>query len=94
MKRHSADAHRWVTIGQIANEIGRTELKTKRLLARLSWVGIQRQTVHGRITVYNAAALEVIKGLYGIPHRQVKDDNNDWLSSYVNNQQPQGEADE
>ena len=76
------DEHRYVSLAQIAKEIGRTEHQTAKLLTKVGFIGLKPQKgLPGRTYSYPASALEVLKALLGIPHRHIGPD--DWLSNYL-----------
>jgi hypothetical protein len=89
-KYKPVDEHRWISLAQFARELGRTPHQTLKALNKAGYVGMK--TKRGRYTrtvVYDASKVEVIKGLYNVPHRTVMDDVDDWLSRHVaSGQQP------
>ena len=76
------EAHRWVSLNQIAKEINRTPKQTKKLLDKAGFIGLKpKQGLPGRTYSYDASALEVLKALLNLPHRHIGPD--DWLSNYL-----------
>lgn len=91
MKQHAryatSDEFRWVSVAEIAREIGRTHRQTKKLLDSLEPYGIKPRIRANRNLPmqYDAKAIDVVKALIGVPHRPV---GTSWLDDYL------GETDE
>ena len=74
------EEHRRVSLPQIAREIDRTPKQTAKLLAKVGFVPFAPER-EGRVTTYDAEALEVLKAMLDIPHRTAGPD--DWLGDYL-----------
>lgn len=72
-----------VTLVQISAEIGRTQHQTVKLLHKLDFMPLQ-QRWYGTSTrpVYDARAIEAVKGLLRQPHRKLGTSTDDWLAKY------------
>ena len=68
---------RWVSIGQMASELGLSVPETQALIKAHG--GIHPRIGNGR---YRAEHLETLKAERGIPHRNT-DHSDDWLTRYV-----------
>jgi uncharacterized linocin/CFP29 family protein len=81
-----ASEHAWVSLNQICKEINRTPVQTKKVLKVLGFIGIRKSLHTKRMHVYyDSGALEVIKALLSLPHREVGNAATDWLSQFINN---------
>lgn len=79
------ETFRRVGLLQISREINRTPTQTRKLLAKVGFVGLKpRRRIGARIdTTYDASALEVVKAMLSIPHRPIPDlPKTDWLATY------------
>jgi hypothetical protein len=73
-----------VTLTQLAAELGRTKASTRKLLSRLSWVGIRaRRDSRGHVTLYEVDDLEALKALLGQPNHAPHPSQTDWLDDYL-----------
>jgi len=81
--RHAtSDSYRRMSLAEIAREIDRTPWQTKKLLDSLLPYGIRPRIRSNRnlpIT-WDAAAVDVVKALIGVPHRPV---GTSWLDDYL-----------
>ena len=77
---HPEDYQR-VGLSQIAAEIGRTRRQTKRLLDSLAFIGATPRIGDKELT-YPASAVEVVKALIDVPHRQLPGEVS-WLDTYL-----------
>lgn len=80
-KYPTAESFRWLSVPQIAKEIDRTVPQTRKLLAKVSFLGLHPRTIRG-VRKYPAGAVEVLKATLAIPHRPVPTERGDWLSTY------------
>jgi hypothetical protein len=82
-KYSPAEDHLWVSISQFAKEIDRTPRQAEKVLTRLGFVVVKtRKGSRTRSVVYDSHALEVLKGLLSVPHREIEHDN-DWLAQFI-----------
>ena len=78
-----ADQVRWLTAPELGRELGRTAHATRRLLMRNAWLRINtRRDSRGRL-VYESTGVEVLKGVLGLPHREVVEPGTDWLTKWI-----------
>lgn len=80
-KYPTAESFRWLSVPQIAKEIDRSPAQTRKLLTKVSYVGLRPRLIKGT-RKYPASAVEVLKAMLTIPHRPVPTDKGDWLSTY------------
>lgn len=80
-KYPSAESFRWLSLPQIAKEIDRTPAQTRKLLDKVSFIGLYPRRIGG-VKKYPASAVEVLKAMLTIPHRPVPTKDGDWLSTY------------
>lgn len=82
--RHPEEFRR-VNLSQIAREVGRTRTQTRKLLERVApYVDLHphiRNRKREDIT-YDAAAVEIVKAMIGLPHRTIPGAN-DWLTRFM-----------
>ncbi|HWO52049.1 MAG TPA: hypothetical protein VNN23_10665 [Ornithinibacter sp.] len=77
----TAASFRWLTVSQIAKEIDRSEHQTRKLLNKVSFIGLHPRRFKG-VRKYPASSVEVLKAMLSIPHRPVPTKDGDWLSTY------------
>lgn len=80
-KYPTAESYRWLSVPQIAKEIDRSPAQTRKLLAKVSFLGLHPRRI-GRVEKYPAGAVEVLKATLSIPHRRIPSKDGDWLSIF------------
>ena len=80
-KYPTAESFRWLSVPQIAKEIDRTPAQTRKLLSKVSFVGLHPRRIGG-VKKYPASAVEVLKAMLSLPHRRVPSNDGDWLGIF------------
>ncbi len=78
------ESFRRKTLPTIAREIGRTPAQTQKLLHKAGFLGLHPTRLIGTKMplTYPSSAVEVLKAMIDVPHRDVPDPESDWLSAY------------
>lgn len=75
--------HRWLTLTELAAEIGRSPGRTRKLLAKAGLLVGMLTKKKGNVTLYDASTVEVLKAVIGVPHRPVVPPGDDWLTQWI-----------